>query len=483
MTLGEKIYKYRKQAGLSQEELAYKMNVSRQSVSLWETDQTTPSLESLIMLSEIFSVSLDELCGTPVKSAEPAASRSPESEESLVCVQTKYTPELVKHINNVDAKKYYIIWGIGIFLSVCIGVGILISEADKFGLFLPILLFVVFTAKLIQLRLSLEKRTADFFTFCSNGIVTVNFFNDYFTVKSASDKSDSTATVRYGDIKNVVNSDKCILIYYGNSVVPIEKNLPDTNYDLILKLLSVAKDETKVDANNNTKAPQNKKIRILLLIMFILSLLSIVFALIAFVYSEDTSVIPDFPFDIKVNFWVFFIFIPLPLISVILGIVFSTKNYKYIKNIIAGSIVSLLLFGFGSFSFLIEDDTLHDFDYVHEIEQTVEIDLPDSGYISRAIDKGNMKSSFAMIKFDEKNEILEIVSTDTRFTRDINAIPSKYLTDSYSSVASDYHYFMLFDATIGETVVETHIQAEEHRFIFIAYHIDKNILLVIDFIK
>ena len=63
MTLGEKILKYRKKAGISQEELADMLNVTRQSISLWETDQTVPSLDNLITLSKIFDVSMDELCG------------------------------------------------------------------------------------------------------------------------------------------------------------------------------------------------------------------------------------------------------------------------------------------------------------------------------------------------------------------------------------------------------------------------------------
>ena len=63
MTIGEKIYELRKLKGLSQEELAEKLNVSRQSVSLWETNQTVPQIDYLMELSKIFNVTLDELCG------------------------------------------------------------------------------------------------------------------------------------------------------------------------------------------------------------------------------------------------------------------------------------------------------------------------------------------------------------------------------------------------------------------------------------
>ena len=61
MTLGNKIYTLRTKAGLSQEELAEQMGVSRQSVSKWETDASIPELDKLIQLSKLFEVTLDSL--------------------------------------------------------------------------------------------------------------------------------------------------------------------------------------------------------------------------------------------------------------------------------------------------------------------------------------------------------------------------------------------------------------------------------------
>ena len=61
MTVGEKIQYYRKKIGLSQEELGQKMLLSRQTISLWEMDKTLPTVDNLLRLKEIFSVSVDEL--------------------------------------------------------------------------------------------------------------------------------------------------------------------------------------------------------------------------------------------------------------------------------------------------------------------------------------------------------------------------------------------------------------------------------------
>lgn len=60
-SLGEKLYRLRKQAGYSQEELAYKVDVTRQTVSLWESNSLIPKADKLKMLCEIFNVSSDYL--------------------------------------------------------------------------------------------------------------------------------------------------------------------------------------------------------------------------------------------------------------------------------------------------------------------------------------------------------------------------------------------------------------------------------------
>lgn len=61
MELGTQIKKYRQENELSQEELANRIYVSRQTISNWENDKSYPDVNSLLMLSEVFQISLDEL--------------------------------------------------------------------------------------------------------------------------------------------------------------------------------------------------------------------------------------------------------------------------------------------------------------------------------------------------------------------------------------------------------------------------------------
>ena len=64
MTLGEKLLELRKKEGLSQEEAAEKLGVSRQTVSKWETDQTAPELGKAKLLCQLYGVSYGYLFGT-----------------------------------------------------------------------------------------------------------------------------------------------------------------------------------------------------------------------------------------------------------------------------------------------------------------------------------------------------------------------------------------------------------------------------------
>jgi len=88
MTLGEKISALRNQHEMSQGDLAEKLNVSRQSISKWETDTSVPELDKLIQLSEVFHITLDELVKgetPPEQNAETAT--APERETPVQPVQ------------------------------------------------------------------------------------------------------------------------------------------------------------------------------------------------------------------------------------------------------------------------------------------------------------------------------------------------------------------------------------------------------------
>lgn len=72
MILADKIMRLRKRNGWSQEELAEKMQVSRQAVSKWESAQSIPDIDKLLALSRLFEVTTDYLLKDEIEDEEPA---------------------------------------------------------------------------------------------------------------------------------------------------------------------------------------------------------------------------------------------------------------------------------------------------------------------------------------------------------------------------------------------------------------------------
>ncbi|WP_019892596.1 helix-turn-helix domain-containing protein [Allobaculum stercoricanis] len=67
MDISERIHHLRKSKGISQEELADQVGVSRQAVSKWESGQSTPDIEKIMMMSDLFAVTTDYI----LKGKEP----------------------------------------------------------------------------------------------------------------------------------------------------------------------------------------------------------------------------------------------------------------------------------------------------------------------------------------------------------------------------------------------------------------------------
>lgn len=70
MSLGNSLYNARRKSGLSQEEVAEKLGVSRQTISKWELDETLPDIRQSKKLSVLYHVSLDELVDFDIKVKE-----------------------------------------------------------------------------------------------------------------------------------------------------------------------------------------------------------------------------------------------------------------------------------------------------------------------------------------------------------------------------------------------------------------------------
>ena len=146
--LSEKLYKLRKNSGLSQEQLAEKLNVSRQAISKWESGTAVPESEKLVTISNYFGVSVDYL----LKDEEEKVNGTDNSVEEktkmiagiIICIAgivsmiiwgllSIFRPEAS---NQMSESSMITIDGNGIFLILCVvaiivGAGLLLKSKKK----------------------------------------------------------------------------------------------------------------------------------------------------------------------------------------------------------------------------------------------------------------------------------------------------------------------------------------------------------------
>lgn len=84
--LSEKLYKLRKESGLSQEQLAEQLKVSRQAISKWESGAAVPESERLIIISNYFGVTVDYLLKDDDENRTKVADNKPEEEKPRIVV-------------------------------------------------------------------------------------------------------------------------------------------------------------------------------------------------------------------------------------------------------------------------------------------------------------------------------------------------------------------------------------------------------------
>ena len=91
MEIGKKIMNLRKKNGMSQEELAEKVGVARQTISKWELDETSPDLKQSKELSKVFNVSLDELADNNIKDILVEKTSNTEKLAGIILKLMKFT--------------------------------------------------------------------------------------------------------------------------------------------------------------------------------------------------------------------------------------------------------------------------------------------------------------------------------------------------------------------------------------------------------
>ena len=341
MTPGEMISRYRREKKLSQEELGNMLNVSRQTVSLWETGQTVPTIDNLVRLKEIFGVSVDRLLGCEEVTEEVLP------EEPRERYRFRFDKKELRRINLRLCLKNIIGWIIAPliwFAFFAMNVG---ENGEAFiGIIFGIFLASVFSAvvKFVRLGLGSKKMIAA----TVPNTYDYSFFDDHILVAVERDgETIRTMKLNYKEIESAAELDKYYVLFTGNRSYMIKKE------SLGEASAVVGAFETLKCRKRRLTSP--KLASIASIILFILTLAAWPLACMvttrafegavsgAGSMKEQMSIILD-------HTWIFFTFIPIPASSVLFGFFARKKGLPgWKKNVIAGIIVFFILLGFGLF--------------------------------------------------------------------------------------------------------------------------------------
>lgn len=478
MTAGEKINFYRKKLGLSQEELGQKLLVSRQTISLWEKGQTVPTIDNLIRLKEIFGVSVDEILGVQDDIANEKETENKDEPDLHVPNETycfKYSKKDIdfinRHTTNKPILQLIIILAIavlGVFLIPNDNGGLTIGSALTLGILIASILFLIFMLYTGLKNSKVSKQEV------MNSLYKYNVYNDYFTVTIEGEKSTLNSKFRFDDIDQFMNvGDYLLIVIKGRYYVLRKHSLAPKSVFIWL-----ANGNLNKKTIDYTKGVDIQKI--VLVILFVATLFSLFIAtgIGALLSVGSYGVIPNN------MFWSFIAPLPIPLASLILGIIYKRKGYKCKKNIVAGIIFTILLCIYGAISYTAEDVYDHSDTPIIKTEEKLEIDIPEHKQINtqdwttfnQSINRGYIH--YTSDVYFEDSQVIEFEKEIQDNTMWLSVIPNNLIgIMSPLSETSKGEYCLVYN-TITKELNTLPKENGTYRFLYVRYNPESNIMRI-----
>ena len=462
--LGEKIAFYRKKNNLSQEELADTLGVTRQSISLWETEQSMPSMDNLLKLSKIFEISMDELCGK--------ISIKKEENDYFAKAETIYDKDLLtKAFFHLSSKRIIFITIILVcclfaFIYLCITVGFNNARTIS-SLILSVALGIVLFRTIYVIKRGIKESVVQNPSYKS----TYYFYDNYIKVDSVMKNGSATRQYYYDEIKKTEITNGILYLRLSNLFIAIKVENLEPKEKVIEKL----------QLKNTITANNSKTIKVLLLVLFILSIGSMFIGITINALMMELSPYPLYAGSMMENIWVLLLFLPIPLTSLVMGIVFKNKNYHCIKNIVVGIIMAFFLTVFGLTSFLFRNESNHDYAYINRVESIVNIDFPDKGYTSiEDLNYNSIVISYTRFEEEDNNLFIMQIRENYKWKDSMSFIPADMIEPYIAIKISNCDYYCLYDFNDG---IYNYVQSRSnHEYYLMGYDLEKELLIIIDFI-
>lgn len=479
MTIGERLQQLRKEKQMSQEELGNLLLVSRQTISLWENNQTVPTVDNLIRLKEIFGVTIDSIItGETTKSSEDVCCNT----EKFTSDDTDIPTERYSYyIDKKELKYFYRITTgsllkpltvliVSLLFSIVVTVTDTSAEQNSFFVFFLVLIFFcVFLIRYICALLAVRK---NYETVCCRQY-TYEIFNNRIFARVANDGEEiKTQMVYFKDFTNCWETPFCYFLESKKDKILLiikKSSLKDSS---LLNHFCQSLKTQKTDLSS-------KKIvylKTLGTVSFISCFAAFFLGLIvvsgaSLQDSEDVNVFMK-------SLIVFHYLLPVPILSIISGILLNKNKIQNKKNIIVGVIIGLMFLAYGFMPTVFEDmNSNMDF-----LETQLGFEFPQTISMEHQVstDFVGGTQSITTMSFAESvaNEFEDFMKEDNRWIDSDKTDFTEFAPEALSGFVTDYFLFYLPETGEFGKIPEN---AGRYPFVYIAYNADLNVAYIYEY--
>jgi len=465
MTIGSRIQALRKERGMSQEELANKLSVSRQTVSQWETGQTAPSIDNIYTLKDIFGVSFDALMSE-------RQTESPQKAPAAVIPhkhgEITYNPEDIKSATRiVFMPRILRTLFVAVLFTIVLSASVIGDDRiDIPGFCIAALIFTI--AVLIKQIIGAASYKKSALQKSADRKYEYDLYADrmVITVMRRGELS-SRFVVRYGDVSKILENQTHAVFVHGGNLFILRKSEPLC--DAVRPYIGVGKNTVAASGKGN----------VISILLIILSILCPFFALTAL-----EAAVPDVPSSFALGeavnrMWIFYLFLPIPTASIIFGFYQNKKGIRNVRNIIVGLILAVILAVYGSFTPIFKDSYISDNLAAEKYAAEINIELPKSEKcVINKLFEGEVRSSVLCEKtsFDA---FFQNAKSDDRWKKEL---PTELQGCAPAFTLGEYDLCLIYNADTGEfnTLPE---KSGEYHFIFIAAKKSDRTLEIADYTR
>ncbi len=355
MTFGKRLQALRNSLGLSQEALAEKLNVSEADIVNFENEKTMPSVDVLIKMSGIFSISIDELLGNAPAEEKPIA--------KFVTNNTKrFVKNAIKDENYILNTTLLVLDVIFIYLGIALVWFLNLNFDEVNNTAIPNFVFILFygamfgaivcglTAAYVTVKILQSRRAKKYLTLLDSSTTEMQVFKYYIMLTYIKDGNTSYLKIFNNEIVKLTDSDEYLILYLANGkYFIVDKTNAEGFPDAIAQYMLINRRKIKkcrISEHTVCNYSKTYKIKLTGIVLFILSLLSLHIGLMPeALIMKNINTFNDVAATVLSGILLYFILIPLS--SLIFGIHFKRKGFKVKKNIVAGIIMMCLIILYG----------------------------------------------------------------------------------------------------------------------------------------